>query len=105
MNVEVHVSEKSLAVRFNGVFSPTDRGHLAHELVRIDSALKKDADPKIEFSISDKMRQGYLERKEELCGLLGVPSEGTARERTINGYNGYLAKVGLPYYRINLNQE
>ena len=100
----MYVSDRALAVRFNGVFSPTERGHLVHELIRINSVLKKDANPKVEFSMSAEFKQQYGKRKEELCGLLGLPSDEKAREKSIQGYSGYMMKVGLPYYKINLNK-
>jgi len=105
MNVEVHVSNKALAVRFNGVFSPTDRGHLAHELARINSALKKNANPKVAFAMSEKLAEQYKERRDELCDQLGLPQDEKIREKAIQGYSGYLASVGLPYYKINLNKK
>jgi hypothetical protein len=102
MSAEVYVSSKALAVRFNGVFSPTDRGHLAHELVRTHKVLESIADPKQEVSFSEEMTKKLHDRREELCDMLGLPSEEKIRERTIQRFSRRLDKVGLPYYKINL---
>lgn len=102
MSPEVNISSKALAVRFNGVFSPTDKGHLAHELVRIHKVLRNVEDPKAQFSMRPDLVQSYKSREEELCSQLGLPSDKKKREKIIKGYNGYLCRVGLPYYKINI---
>lgn len=104
MNAEIDISSRTLAVRTNGVFSPTDRGHLAHELVRIHRALKNNSDPKITFAMNEELTHRYIQRREELCGLLGLPPDDKVREKVIQGFNGYLVRVGLPHYRVNLGK-
>lgn len=98
MSIEVHVSSRTLAVRFNGVFSPTERGHLAQELVRISTLLKKNADPKVNFSMNDV--EECKRRREELCNALGLSLDERKREQSIGGFKGYLERVGLPYFKI-----
>ena len=102
MNKEIHVSSRALAVRTNGVFSPTERGHLAHDLVLAHRLLKNHRDPKIAFAMGEDQIRKYSARKEELCDLLGLPQEEQGREKIIQGFSGYLARVGIPYYRILL---
>ena len=102
MNHEIHISPKTLAIRFNGVFSATDRGHLAQELVRHHRTLKKLSDPKITFSQNNEITEEMSTRHEELCGLLGLPPDEKKREKVIQGLDGRLRQVGLPYYKINV---
>lgn len=105
MNKEIHVSSRTLALRTNGVFSLTDRGHLAHELVRIHRILKSLADPKKTLAMSEDLKQKHFARREELCDLLELPSDRRIREKTIQGFDGYLIRVGLPYYRLGLERS
>lgn len=102
MSAEVYISSKALAVRFNGVYSPTDRGHLAHELVRIHTTLKNNEKPGVLFFMSEEIVRTQRSRKEELCAQLGLPADEKAREKAIQGFNGYLTKVGFPYYKIKI---
>ena len=102
MSKEIHVSSRTLAVRINGVFSHTERGHLARDLVLAHRLLKNHADRKKEFAMSPEQIQNYYVRREELCNSLGLPQEEQKREKIIQGFSGYLARVGLPYYRVNL---
>lgn len=104
MSAEIHVSSRVLALRTNGVFSPTDRGHLVHELVRTHRAIKNNSDPRITFSMSEELTERYMQRREELCCLLGLPTDAEAREKAIQGFSGYLIRVGLPHYRVNLGK-
>lgn len=100
MSPEINVFPRTLALRTNGTFSLTERGHLAHELVRIYRMLKSDADPGVEFAMSEEQRQKSLARKEELCLLIGLPQDEKTRERTIWGFDGRLKQMDIPYYRI-----
>lgn len=102
MSAEIHVSSRTLALRINGVYSPTERGHLAHELVLINRILKKNADPNVAFVISQDMERKYIARREELCSLLGLPSDERTREKKIQGFDGFLTRMGLPYYKVRL---
>lgn len=102
MSPEIRVSPRKLALRTNGVFSPTDRGHIAHELVLIHRTLKRNADPKVQFSMSEELEQKYRTRKEELCCQLGLPPDERIREKKIQGFDGRLTQMGLPYYRIHI---
>ena len=101
MSKEFNISPRTLALRTNGIFSPTDRGHLVHELIIINRALKNHANPKIPFAMSEEQKQKHTLRKEDLCGLLGLPSDEKIREKKIQGFDGRLTQMGLPYYRIN----
>jgi len=105
MSAEIYLSSRTLALRTNGVFSPTERGHLAHELVRLHRTLKNNSNPEITFSMREELAERYRQRREELCGLLGLPPDEKAREKVIQGFDGYLTRVGLPYHRVNLNSS
>ena len=100
MNKEIHVSSRALVVRTNGVFYPTNRGHIAHELDLMHRLLKNHTDPNIAFAMSPEQVQKYCVRKEELCDLLGLPQDEQAREKRIQGFSGHLARAGIPYYRV-----
>lgn len=100
MSKEIHISSKALAVRFNGVFSATDRAHLAQELVRHHRTLKKLKDPRIQFAQNAEATEMMSARREELCGLLGLPFDEKKREKIIQGLDGRLRQVGFPYYKI-----
>lgn len=102
MSKEIHISSRALVVRTNGVFSPTDRGHLAHELIRVHRTLRNCTNPKKTFAMSEDLKQKHIARREELCGLLGLLSDEKVREKQIQGFDGYLRRVGFPYYRINI---
>ena len=102
MSAEVQVSPKALAVRFNGVFCPTERGHLAHELIRVHATLKKNADLKVLFSMTGEQVRVHELRKGELCRKLGLSTDEETREKTIQGFNGWLTRYGFPYYKIKI---
>ena len=101
MRVENPISSRTLIFSTNGNRLLTERGHLAHELVRLHRTLKNNSNPEIMFSMRGDLAEGYRQRKEELCGLLGLPSDEKAREKAIQGFDGYLTRVGLPYHRVN----
>lgn len=100
MSPEIHVSPRTLALRTNGAFSLTERGHLVHELVRIQRTLEHNANPRAQLAISGELEQEYRARREELCCQLGLPSDERIREKTIQGWDGRLRQMGLPHYRI-----
>ena len=102
MSVESSLSSRTLALRINGVFSATERGHLAQELVRTHRTLKSNKNPKTQFAMSEDQEQACRARREELCGLLGLPPDEGIREKKIQGFDGKLRQVGLPYYRIHI---
>lgn len=95
-----NLSSNKLAIRTNGVFSPTEKGHLAHDLIRINMVLKNNSEPQAStFSMSDDYASQLLEEREQLCIKLGLPSDEKKRENKINEFKDYLEKVGLPYYK------
>ena len=102
---EIHISSRTLALHTNGVFSPTERGHLAHELVLLHRVLKNNSNPEKTFSMREELAERYRQRREELCALLELPPDEKTREKAIQGFDGYLTRVGLPYYRVNLNSR
>lgn len=107
MSPEVHITSKTLAVRFNGRFSPTDRGHLAHELVRVDRVLSTLAKASIkgstiQFNMSEEMAREHGERRERLCRQLGLSPDEKKRRKSIRGFDRKLMQAGFPYYKINI---
>jgi len=97
MSPEVHVPFEALAVRFNGKFYPTDRGHLVHDLVLNYRILKHGEDQGEQFSMSEEMKQNCREKLESLSRQLKLPEDVRIREKIIQKYDKYLTKVGLPY--------
>ena len=92
-----------LTVSINGArrVELTKQGLMAHELVRIDRSLRNHENPSISFAIMLKgMVCAYSERRDELCRLLGLPDDKTAKAKIIKGYDRRLRKIGHPYWRF-----
>jgi len=94
---EINVPTEALAVCFNGKYHPTDRGHLAHDLVLYHNVLKHSSDPSALFSMTNELKRQYKEKEEDLCRKLGLPKMQKAREKKIQQFEKYLNEVNLPY--------
>ena len=98
MGKEVHIGHKTIAVRLNGQYHPTNRGRDAHELRILARALSRDG--KRGFSIGPELRQKYAGRMEALCVKLDLPKDEGARKNTIRGLSGRLTQLDMPISRV-----
>jgi hypothetical protein len=95
---EILAPTEALAVRFNGKWHPTDKGHLAHDLVLYHNVLKNsEKGSKALFSMSEEMKQQYKKKEEDLCRQLKLPKTQIAREKKIQEFEDRLNEAGLPF--------
>lgn len=101
MSAESRVPHNAFAIRFNGVYFPTDRGHLAHRLTIVDRALSNHADPKIEFAMTGTLVEGYRVEREDLCSQLELPLDARKRGKAIKGLADYFERKKVVFLRPN----
>lgn len=88
-----------LVSRQDGQFTITDRGRLAHELVRKEKTLINLGNPKISYAMSPEMVDTYSQRVNKLGELLYLPEDPIQRKKRIARYERRLASSGFPYWR------
>ncbi len=90
---------QQLVSRRNGQATLTDKGMLAHELVRKEQTLKNSGNPGISYAMSPEMVDTYSQRVNELGELLDLPEDSIQRRKRIARYERRLANLGFPYWR------